>query len=110
MKYRDLEDLIYRLQLTYDETVDILDVKCIAGLPKGYTLPPGIYEIGDINSILKSLLSKDAKVNNTIDDNRLKSNLTTNKTIRFTNMSFFCVILDFTQFHSGELGDIQGFL
>ena len=34
--------------------------------------------------MLKSLLPIEVKVNITIDDIRLKSNLTTNKTIRFT--------------------------
>ena len=27
MKYKDLEDMVFRLELTYDEIVDILDVK-----------------------------------------------------------------------------------
>ena len=37
------------MQLTYDEIVDILDEKCIAGSTNGYTLSPPIYEITDIN-------------------------------------------------------------
>ena len=28
-KYRHLEDMVYRLQLTYDEIIDILDLKYI---------------------------------------------------------------------------------
>ena len=48
-------------------------------------------------------------MNITIDDIRLKSNLTTIKTIRFTERSFFYKILGFTQSHSGELADIPGF-
>ena len=74
--------MVYRLQLNYDKSVDILDVKYIAGSTIGYTLPPGIHEKIDINSLLKSLLSKEVKVNVTIDDFRLKSKLTTKKTIR----------------------------
>ena len=97
VKYRDLEDLVFRLQLTHHEIVDILDVKYIPRSTKGFTLVPGIYEVTDINMMLKSLLPKEVKVNNTIDDIRLKSNLTTNKTIRFTKKSFFYVILGFTQ-------------
>ena len=31
IKYKDLEDMVYRMGLTYDETVDILLVKYIAG-------------------------------------------------------------------------------
>ena len=40
----------------------------------------------------------------------LESNLTTNKTIKFTEKCFFYTILDFTQSHSGPLGDIEGFV
>ena len=43
--------------------------------------------------MLKSLLPKEVKVKNKIDDIRLKSNLTTYKTIRFTKKSFFYRIL-----------------
>ena len=60
--------------------------------------------------MLKPLLPTDVKVKITIHDFRLKSNLTTNKTVRFTKKSFFCVLLGFTQSHSGELGDIAGFI
>ena len=40
--------MVYRMGLTYDEIVDILNVKYIAGSTIGYTLPPGVYEITDI--------------------------------------------------------------
>ena len=103
-----LEDLIYRLQLTHDEIIGILEPKYIVGSTKGYTLPPGINEIIDIIFMLKSLLLKE--VNITFDDVILKSNLTTNKTIRFTKRSFFYVYLGFTQSRLGELGDIPGFI
>ena len=56
VKCRDLEYMVYRLQLTYDEIINILDVKYRAGSTIGYTLPPGVYKIGDINLMLKSLL------------------------------------------------------
>ena len=107
-KYNVLADLVYRLQLTYDEIIDILDQKYIVGSSKGHTLPPGINEIIDINFMLKSLLLKE--VNITIDDVRLKSNLTANKTIRFTKKTFFYVFLGFTQSRLGELGDIPVFI
>ena len=55
VKYRDLENMLYGLQLTYDEIIDILGGKNIAGSTRGYTLPPGVYEIIDINLMLKSL-------------------------------------------------------
>ena len=54
-----------------------------------YTLPPGVYEISEINLMLKSLLPKEVKVNIKIDDIRLKSNLKINQTLIFTEKSFF---------------------
>ena len=45
----------------------------------GYTLEPGIYEIGDSNLMIKSLLPTEVKVNNTIDDVRLRSISATRK-------------------------------
>ena len=52
VKYRDLEVMVYRLQLTYDEIVENLDVKYKAGSTVGYTLVPGIYEISDTNLMI----------------------------------------------------------
>ena len=49
-----------------------------------------MYEIIDITFLLKSLIPKDVKVNFTIDDVRIKSNLTTNKAIGLTKKSFLC--------------------
>ena len=80
--------MVYRLELTYDEIIDILDVKYITGSTFGYTITTGVYEMNDICLIIKILLPNEVKVNNTIDDFRLKSNLTTNETIRFTKRSF----------------------
>ena len=75
--------------MTYDEIVDILDVIYIPGSTMGYTIPPRIYEIGNIKSMLKSLFSGNVTVNIATDDIRLKSILNSNKTIRFTEKSFF---------------------
>ena len=50
------------------------------------------------------------KVNSTIDDIRLGSNLTIIKTLRFAKKSFIFTILGFTQSHLGPLGDIEGFV
>ena len=76
------------MQLTYDEIVDILDVKYFAGSTNGYTLSPGIYKSADKKLMLESLLPYKVKLKITIDDNRAKSNLTTIKTIRFTKKIF----------------------
>ena len=51
------------MELSYNEIVDILDVKYNAGSNIGYTIPPGKFEIGDINLMLKFLLPKEVKVN-----------------------------------------------
>ena len=40
VKYRDLEDMVHRLQLTYAENIDILNVKKIGGSTIGCALPP----------------------------------------------------------------------
>ena len=55
----------------------------------------------------KSLLPKEVKVDISFDDVRLKSILTTTKTAKFTEKSFFYIIIGFTQSHSGELDDIE---
>ena len=111
VKKKDLEDLVNRMQLTYDEIVDILDEKNIAASTKAYTLPPGIDEVTDIIVLLNSSLPDDIKVNITIDDITLRSNLTTNKTIRFSKKSFFCTLIEFTQSHLGPLNEPpQGFI
>ena len=81
--------MVYRVQLTYDEIIDKLDVEYFAGSTIGYTLPPGISEITDNNLILKSLLPNYEKVEFTFDDIIRKTNLTTEKTIRFTKKVFF---------------------
>ena len=108
-KYNDLEDLVYRFQLTYDEIIDILDLKYISTKRTGYTLEPGIYEVVDLNNTLKYILPDNVKVSITIDDVRLKSNLKINQTIIFTEKSFFYTILGFTRSHCYPLDDIDGF-
>ena len=89
VKYNDLTDLVYRMQLTYDEIIDVLDLKYISTERRGYSLNPGIYEIVDLNNTLKHILPDNVKVSITIDDNSLKSNLKFNQTLIFTEKSFF---------------------
>ena len=108
-KYNDLEDLVYRFRLTYDEIIDILDLKYIPTKRTGYSLNPGIYEVSDLNNTLNHILPDNVKINVTIDDIRLKSNLKINQTLIFTNKSFFYTILGFTQSRSYPLDDIEGF-
>ena len=108
-KYNDLEDLVYRMRLSYNEIMNILDLNYIPTKRTGYSLNPGIYEVIDLNNTLKYILPDVVKVNITIDDIRLKSNLKINQTLIFTEKSFFYTILGFTQSRSYPLDDIDGF-
>ena len=94
--------------LSYDEIMDILDLKYIPTKRIGYTLNPGIYEVVDLNNTLKHILPDNVKINITIDI-RLKSNLKINQTLIYTEKSFFYTILGFTQSRSYPLDDIDGF-
>ena len=108
-EYNDLEDLVFRMRLSYDEIMDILDLKYIPTKRTGYSLNPGIYEVLDLENALKYILPDNVKINITIDDIRLKSNLKINQTLIFTEKSFFYTILGFTQPRSYPLDDIDGF-
>ena len=109
VKYNDLRDLVYRMQLTFNEIIDILDLEYIPTKRIGYSLNTGIYEVIDLNNTLKYILPDNVKVTITIDDIRLKSNLKINQTLIFTNKSFFYTLLGFTKSHQGTLNDIEGF-
>ena len=63
----------------------------------------------DLNTTLKHILPNNVKVNITIDDIILKSNLKTNQTLIFTEKSFFYSILGFTRSRFYPLDDIDGF-
>ena len=108
-KYNDLEDLVYRMQSTFAEVRDILDLKYIPTKRIGYSLKPDIYQISDINNTLKNNLPDNVEISVTIDERKYKSNLKCNQTLIFTNKSFFYTILGFTQSHSYPLHDIDGF-
>ena len=70
---------------------------------------PGIYEVVDLNNTLKYILPDNVKVNVTIDDVGLKSNLKINQTLIFTEKPFFNTILGFTRPRSYPRDDIDGF-
>ena len=95
------------MRLSYDEIMNILDLKYIPTKRKGYSLNPSIYEVVDLNNTLKHILPNNVKVNTTIDDIRLKSNLKINQTLIFTERSLFYTILGFTQSRSYPLDDID---
>ena len=56
-KYNDLEDMVYRFQLTY-EIINILDLKYIPTKRIGYSIKPNIYQISDINNTLKKYFTR----------------------------------------------------
>ena len=89
VKNNDLKDLVYRMQLTYDEIIDILDLKHIPTKRTGCSLNAGIYEVIDLNNTLNYVLQDNVKISVDIDDVRLKSNLKTNQTLILTEKSFF---------------------
>ena len=62
VKYNDLEDLVYRMQLSYDEIIDVLDLKYIPTKRTGYNLNPGIFEVVDSNNTLNYILPDNVKV------------------------------------------------
>ena len=109
VKYNDLEDLVYRMQLTYNEIINILDLNYISTKRTGYSIEPNIYDIVDLNKTLKNISPNNIKINVSIDERKYKTDLKINQTLIFTNKSFFYTILGFTQSHSYPLEDIEGF-
>ena len=89
VKYNDLEDTVYRMQLTYDEIIDVLKFKYIPTKRTGYSLKANIYQISDINKSLENILQDNVKIIVTIDEKIFKANLKLNQTLIFTDKSFF---------------------
>ena len=107
-KYNDLEDLVCEMQLTYNEIIDILDLKYISTKRIGYSIEPNIYNVVELNKTLKNILANNVKMDFSIDERKYKTDLKINQTLIFTNKSFFYTILGFTQSHSYPLDDIEG--
>ena len=57
-KYDDLEDLVYRIQLTNDEIIAIFVLKYIPTKRTGYSLNPGIYEVVDFEQHVKIFFTR----------------------------------------------------
>ena len=53
--------MVYRFQLTYDEIIDILDLKYIPTKRMGYSIEPNIYDTVDLNKTLKNILPNNIK-------------------------------------------------
>ena len=77
------------MQLTFDEIIDILDLKFTPTKRTGYSLNPSIYEVVDLKNTLKYILPDGVKVGVTKDDVRLKSNLKNDQTLISTTEYFF---------------------
>ena len=71
------------MQLTYDEIIDILDLKYTPTKKTGNSLTSGIYEVIDLNNTFEYFSPDNVKVSVTIDDVRLKSLLKTNQKLIF---------------------------
>ena len=97
------------MQLTYNEIINILDLKYISTKRTGYSIEPNIYDIVDFNKTLKDILPNNIKINVSIDERKYKTDLKIIQTLIFTNKSFFYTILGFTQSRSYPLDDIDGF-
>ena len=108
-KFNDLEGMVNRFQLTYDEIIDILDLKYIPTKKMGCSIEPNIYNVVDLNKTLQNILPNNVKIDITIDERKYKTDLKINQTLIFTNKRFFYTLLGFTQSHQGPLNDIERF-
>ena len=97
------------MQLTYDEIINVLDLKNIPTKRMGYSIEPNIYNMVDLNKTLKNILPNNVKIDITIDERKYKTDLKINQTLIFTNKCSFYTILGFTRSHSYPLEDIEGF-
>ena len=69
-KYNNLEDLVYKFQLTYDEIINILDLKYFLTKRIGYSLKPDSYQVSDINNTLKNILVNNVVISVSIDEKK----------------------------------------
>ena len=102
--------MVHRKELTYDDFLDVLDVKYFAGSIFRSSSKPGVYESSDLILVLKSLHPAHAKVNIKFDGIRPRWNIATNKAIKFPKNLFLYTLLGFIQNHSGVLVVIEGFV
>ena len=77
------------MRLSYDEIIDILDLKYVPTKKIRHSLNPGVYEVIALNNTLKYILLDNVKVKITIDDVTLKSHLKTNQTLIFVKSLSF---------------------
>ena len=68
MNYNDLEDMVFRMNLTYNEKEYIIEEKFVGAEHRSFSTQPGIYEIREVNDTLKSVSPENVKINNTAND------------------------------------------
>ena len=59
------------MQLTYNEIIDVLNLKYIPTRRIGYSLKPNIYNVVDLNNTLKNILPNNVKISVTIDEKNI---------------------------------------
>ena len=64
----DLEDLVYRMQLIYDEIIDVLNLKYIPTKRMGFSIELNIYNVVDLNNTFRNILRDNVKISVTIDE------------------------------------------
>ena len=72
------------MDLVYHGLTAKIEKEYIAATTTGYTLPTGVYQVGDIFPKIESLLPRDILLESTIDGIRKKTSLTFRDTINFT--------------------------
>ena len=58
------------MQLTFNEIINILDLKYIPTKRIGYSIKPNIYNVVDLNKTLENILPDNVKINITIDERK----------------------------------------
>ena len=81
--------MVSGMEATYDEVSIILDKKVISPRTTSYSLPPRIYKISDLVSMLKSSSPGEVAGKITIHDIGLRSNITTDKLRTFMEKKLF---------------------
>ena len=90
------------IKRTYDEIIETFGIKKIGATNNWYALPPGIQEVGDLNWMCESSLPNEVLVRDTIDEIRLKLDLTTER--KRWKLLIKLLVLGFSYFHSRPLG------
>ena len=104
-KKNDFKDTVCRSELTNDQILFVLFIFHVGESTTGYTLSPGTFYTSDFNFMIETLLPSEMKVFFTIDDIRMRSILSTNKAIKFTDKPVFFTMPGLTHSQSGYLVD-----